>query len=563
MNMYQSINELDRRLAERKHRTPVTQGQTAAVNLMPLVDEVLDLARRSKAGQALPRRVSDDIYPGGILPPGDVVEIEHYTRAPGGQLPVLDPAQWGSRQGPALSFRNNAEGPRMQANPEMFNVQGYLPAYGARPEKDIATGSTGVVRGAVPGMYNLTKDPDNLLGQIKAKHALDQAAMGKEGPFAIPLDDTTKQLMVEQEARRRGYTGVYRTDLPTSYKASASMLTPVDTRGAAPNIAAMRDELGLPVGAGAPEREFPDIPRYAQVNTETMPGAANFAERYRGYEQSPSAAAMLHADYEQLLRNPDGSSVVAAEFGRDAPVRQAQGVYAGQRNPVAAARVPVTPPKITPDMDPDMIAEKAVLPQRDVDTLDAIALTEGLLRDQDAVAWNMPFVLTPEKQMAREGIPWESVNTAVFASPGLRHKEVGMAADKLRQMPLSDEVAKQFEDWAGEGGVLTWEDLIAVTEPPSGTGGVQFTNISGMPPQAFQNAVRQLRDQFPSWVSSRNMETQWGRAQTGFYSADEYAERIKTLPPELRAKVERTLEKYAPHVDRIRRYHDELRGVGQ
>jgi hypothetical protein len=417
-----------------------------------------------------------------------------------------------------------------------------------------------VIEGALPGMYNLDRDPDNLKGYVRQQYEqrmqdIRQAPVsGPMNPMNRPMLGDEMQAELEAEARRRGYTGVYRPDPGTHYGSSSSVTTPVDLTGAAPNIAGMRKNLGLDVAPGGPETVLqPDAP-YAQVNTESMPGAQYFADRYKGYADSPAAGAMLHADYEQLLRDPDGGSVIARELGiQDAPVRQATGVYEGQRNPLSAARVRVTPPEIGPDMDPDLIARTG-LSKADRARLDAMALTEGMLRDQDAVAWTYPLKMTDEAAMPTEGIPWDAVNSAMFRSSAIGNRELGEVADTMRKMPLPEGMFPDEPD-------LTWEELVAVSPPPDGSGGVMLTNVGDLPPQTFQAFVRQLRDQFPNWRKYRNLRTQWGRAETGFYMRDEFADAIKKLPEDLRRKVEETYSKYEPYTQQIKSYHDGLRNV--
>jgi hypothetical protein len=57
------------------------------------------------------------------------------------------------------------------------------------------------------------------------------------------------------------------------------------------------------------------------------------------------------------------------------------------------------------------------------------------------------------------------------------------------------------------------------------------------------------------------METLWGRADSGYVGADDFAKRITELPEGLRKRAEETLTKYDPYVRDIRGYHDRLRGV--
>jgi len=554
MNPNLELDALQRRIAERKQRMPVTAGQTAAVNLMGMSDAVQALIDLSRAGKRLPTRVPDEVYPGGVLPPGDVIPVEHYTHAPGGTegWQAVDPAMYGSRPGP---INQNAEWGRMQQNPQLQNSQWYIPGESS-PEADIVRGATDRIEGALPGMYNMTLDPDDIEGMVRAQHDLEQELMGRTGPMKTSLDPTSLQTAIETEARRRGYAGIYRTDLPTKYKASASVTTPVDLHGEAPNIDAMRLDLGREVGIGVPERNLEAFGPYAQVTTETQPGTQYWARRYRGYADNPAKGAMLHADYERLLRDPDGGSVVAREMGlEDAPVRQGQGVYKGQRNPMAAARVQVKPPQITPDMDADRIAEIG-LSKQDKAKLDAIATVEGMLRDQDAAAWNYPLVMTREADMPTQGIDWAAVNSAEFRSPGLRHKEVGMVADELSKMPVPDEIRPK---WLDDG--ATMEDMIMVNEVPDTEGGILLVNIGNLEPKVFREYVDKIRQRYPGWFSSRRAETYWGRTQTGYIEQKDYNRTLSSLPEGLRARAEEALIKYEPYVQQVRDYHDKLRNV--
>jgi len=552
MSINTALYNLDRKLASRPRNDP-PGIKTAAVNLMPLVDEVVDLIDATRKGIARPDRVPESIYPGGKLPPGDVVPVRHYTTAPEGTQ-ALDPAMYGSRP----TSRSNKEYNRVTgpAFADSAQTQFYIPGQSLE-EPDITSGRR-VVEGALPGMYNITDDPDGIKAYLEENFRRRMDDYGFIGAKPTRTDPSTYSQELDREIRRRGYTGGYRTpDDPTLSNVHqgpvAYSLTPVDLEGNAPNIAAMREQLGLPVRQGGREQLLARGGPYAQVTTESMPGAEFFASRYKGYSDNPAAGAMLHADMEQLLRDPDGGSVVARMLGvQDAPVRQSQGVYKGQRNPVAAARLRIEPPEVDPSWDAEWIAEHAVLSPQDRAQLDATAIVEGVLRDQDAAAWVYPVVSVPESEVATRGIPWGAVNMAQFRSSMINAPEVAEIADTLGKL----DPPEGMPDWTD-----SLEDVIAVTEPPDGAGGVVLTNVGDLPPQDFQQVVRDLRSRFSRWESSRNMTTEWGRADTGFHEYDNYPKAIQQLPAELQERVVQTIDALKPHADRIKGYHDSLRNV--
>ena len=535
-NVNNSLAELQSRAAQR----PPPQGhdQFAAVNLMALMPEVMELMRKSRQGQKLPSRVPEDVYPGGVLPPGDVVGVKHYTSAPE-DIQALDPAYWGSRAGEDRAIYGNAEGPRMKQNPDLYNTQFYLSEYPHTPESQI-TGQPGVrlIEGALPGMYNATKDPEGIYAALRAS------------PHHFTDTDQALAEAFDREVRRRGYTGPYWEDTGQSFGAAGYSMTPVDLTGAAPNIEGMRANLGLDVASGKPETRYTPGSPYAQVTAETMPGEKYFADRYSLYKDSPSAGAMLHNDYEKLLRNPDNSSVVADMMGLSADVKQGQGIYKGQKNPLSAARIKIHKPRLDASMDIDQIAEKGRLDPHDRARMDALALTEGILRDQDAVAWSVPIHMTPERAMPIEGLPWKAVNSAIFRSPQLGAKEVAMVGDSLDEA-LPDKLKTQWAD--------TWQDMISVSEPSDGSGGIMFTNVGGLEPKVFQDKVREMRKKHSDWQRSRNMETEWGRADTGYYTNDEFADAMANLPEDLQGLSHDTVQRLTPYVGQIRSYHDNLR----
>ena len=508
-----AMAELEAKKAQRK--PPLGSDQVAAVNLMALGPDVLQMLKLSRRGAPIPGELAERAYPGGILPPGDVVPLAHHTPA---KFDILDPAM--SPRGES-SFYTDPLAP--------------TPPPGNR-----------TIEGAVPGMYNVDTDPEQVIAGLQMQHIQRQQAAGVE---PAPLAPDELKAATDAELRRRGYTGPY-----SPRKGEGYALTPVDLRGAAPNIEGMRANLDLPSGASAPEVEFAPRSSVAVVNAETQPGAAYFAARYPLYSQDPNAAAMLHADYEKLLRNPDGSSAVAQRLGvDDTQVRQAQGVYKGQTNPVAAVRVPLLrKPQIGPEMDAEMIAEQGSLSPIDRARLNAVALTEGKLRDQDAVAWTYPVYMAREQDLAETGLPWDAVNSAIFRSPLLRQKEVAMAGRALdAPLPPQVKATVQFGD--------TWEDLIAVTEPADGSGGVMFTNVGGLNHKVFQDKVRELRKQFPTWETHRGMKTEWGRADSDFFMNGDFDKNIDALPDDLRDKVVETYNTFRPYTEQINTYHDALR----
>lgn len=517
---YTPLNALADLEAQRGQPRPPPLGsdQVAAVNMMRIGEGVWDLIQKSHAGRKLPATVADDVYPGGRLPKGTVMPVTQARAeaAQGVAGGVLDPAR------------------------------GRVELSGAGPSE--------AIQGAVPGMYNVTQDPDALIDLVQKQHIERQHMAGVKNP--TPMAPIELQKALDAELSRRGYTGPYWEDMKKGYA-----LTPVDLRGAAPNIDNMRYNLGLPERAPMPEEEF--RPRgffgdRAQVNTETQPGAQYFTDRYRLYEGNPEAGAMLHTDYERLLRNPDNSSVVAQMMGiSDTSVRQAQGIYKGQQNPVAGARIRIEKvPPIEPSMDSEMIAEVGNLSQYDRDRLNAVAVVEGMLRDQDAVAWTYPVYMVDQSNIAQAGLPWQAVNAAIFRSPMMRQAEVAKVGTALQEpVPAA---LKAKVGW-GE----TWEDYIAVTEPADGSGGVMMTNVAGVPHGVFQAKVRELQLKFQDWEASRGMRTEWGRADTGYIENSDFATAIDTLPDDLKAQAIDTYSRLVPYTTQIRTYHDDLRRGAQ
>ena len=532
---YNNLDRLERRASERARQIPAGSDQVAAINMLRTMGP--QLARMSRLRQSLPQSVPEEAYPGGVLPPGDVVKVEHYTAAP--EFQAFDPSLWNSR---SASQVGNAEAGRFLANPDIQSSQFYLPDLGSVPEGKI-TGQPGDVRkieGYVPGMYNLDRDPDNLADYVRQRFA-------RETPDAGGFPSGEAQNMLAREAARRGYAGTY-NEVPApdaTYKHRLDVTTPVDLTGAAPNIPAMRTQLGLTVGAHRGESLL-DPQNTAQVTTETQPGVGVMPERYALYKDNPTASHMLHRDYEQLLRNPDGSSVVGNMLGLESTEhKQSIGVYQGQRNAMAQQRVTVSPPRVDASADPKTIKEQAQLSPDDQAKMNALAAVEGKIRGQDAAAWGYPVHMTEESSMPLAGLPWENVDGAILRSPALTNSAVERVADEVMAIP----VPKKYK-------ADTMEDLIAVTPAPDGGGGVMMLNV-GMDNAEFQEMVRIIRGNHPSWESRYGMKTEWG-TYDGNYITDYDAE-IAKLPRDLRQKAEQAVGTLQPMAQQIGSYHDQLR----
>lgn len=542
VNTYNNMARLDQRSRERRRQLPAGANQVAAINFLAKLGP--ELAAMSKRREALPTQVGEDVYPGGQLPPGDVVRVEHYTAAP--EFRAFDPSLWGSRGG--SGGRGNKEYNRFAANPDIRSSQFYLPDYGSIPEDQITkqAGDVRKIEGYLPGMYNLDVDPEEIAPYVK-----EQYLRQNPGQDYVPIDQGEN--LMAREAARRGYAGTYHENVPGSVLGTRlDVMTPVDLTGAAPNIPAMRTMLGLKTMPGQGEVPMP-TGSTAQVTTETMPGAGVMPERYRLYEDNPTAGAMLHRDYEQLLRNPDGSSVVGQMLGvNDTSTRQSTGVFRAegaeksQRNPMSQQRVAVTPPRVDASADPETIKEQAVLSADDRAKMNALAVTEGKLRDQDAAAWGYPIHMTAEADMPLAGLPWENVNAAVFRSPGLQGNEVKTVADEIYSIPVPEKY---------DAGNM--DQLIAVTPAPDGDGGIMLMNI-GMDNDDFQQMTRTIRGNHPMWERS-GMTTEWGTYDGDYIMAKDYDKTIEGLPRDLRQKSERALERLGPMTGQIKSYHDQLR----
>jgi hypothetical protein len=57
------------------------------------------------------------------------------------------------------------------------------------------------------------------------------------------------------------------------------------------------------------------------------------------------------------------------------------------------------------------------------------------------------------------------------------------------------------------------------------------------------------------------MQTEWGRATTGYYDNEDFAPAVQRLPEELRARVEQVYGQLNPYTNQIKSYHDGLRRV--
>ena len=73
----------------------------------------------------------------------------------------------------------------------------------------------------------------------------------------------------------------------------------------------------------------------------------------------------------------------------------------------------------------------------------------------------------------------------------------------------------------------------------------------------FQDMVRIIRGNHPSWESQYGMKTEWG-TYDGNYITDYDAE-IAKLPRDLRQKAEAAVQQLQPLTAQIGSYHDQLR----
>lgn len=272
------------------------------------------------------------------------------------------------------------------------------------------------------------------------------------------------------------------------------------------------------------------------------PTTSGIPEPYDGFEDAEEAAA-LHHDYEHLLKDPDGGSVVARMIGVQALPQENQ----------AAAITLAHPPEINPDMDPDLIRDRVALDVVDRNNLDAAAIAEGMLRGQAASAWTVPLAMVDEQDMPLRGIPWSAVTAAAFRSPQLGTRELMTTVEDLKQMPLP----KGVDDW-GEGTTLA--DHIGVIETPDGRPGVMFVKVDEtMPTKTFQEVIRALRDRHENWQVYRGLQTEWGTHAGNVITADQYEQALERLPQVLRERVQSTVDRLGPSVKRLRAYHTSKR----
>ena len=164
--------------------------------------------------------------------------------------------------------------------------------------------------------------------------------------------------------------------------------------------------------------------------------------------------------------------------------------------------------------------------------------------------------MADEANIARLGLPWDTVNSAIFRSPKLRASEVAKVAAAFDE-PLPPAVIQQV------GWGKTWGDLISVTEPADGSGGVMMTLITDdLPAKQFHDKIRDVRDnQFQDWMASYGMRTEWGRADTGYHPYESYQSVIEGLPDHLRERAEMAIGRLKPYTSQIGTYHDSLRAT--
>jgi hypothetical protein len=518
MSISRDLYALNRVLPPRKPK----RDQVAVVGMLPgILGDAL--AAMSRAGRKLPKSV-----PGyGALPPGDVVNIHHYT--PNQAVEVLDPAKWGARAG----TRRNAESAWMEGTPDVQAMHAYLPDYGYTNEH-LFGNDPKLIQGGVPGMYNMEADPLNLM-QIAAA----RASQGTGG--APPKGNFVKQ-EAAREIQERGYTGYY---YPTDTRqgGAAQLFDLVDTRapGNYPNIAQMRAELGL---SNAPRDSlFPmrdqDI---AAVTLESQPGKDMLPNRYKNFAD-PSAAWLLHRDYERFLRNPDGTSVVGQYLDTEVPVYQGAGYFQGQKNPMSGLRVAQEGGDPSQPLTPDQRAK-----------MDAIALAEGVLRDQDATAWSRPYDLKP--------------------TPAPDDTAVLMTSDRLGAGGLGS-IARRLE--AEKPGAYAYDpsdpkesmaDHVAIVPNPNGGPGVLVFRIDdNLPLSEFQAVVGKVGSEYgktSSLLTGQNdFGMAWGKHDTGYFEHKAYNDSIQALPEPLRTNALKAIEALKPGADAISGYHTRIRSTGK
>lgn len=513
---FSAIHELEEQRKLRPAR-PAQDPQVAVVGMLPgILGDVLAAMSRNK--QQLPKSV-----PGyGALPPGDVVNMHHYT--PVKDLEVIDPSKWASRSGPD----KNMERAWVEGYPEVKPAMAYLPDYGYKNEH-IFGPDPKLIEGAVPGMYNLFEDPLDIIAAARQK------AKEAHGGSHYPLmsEPVTRQIM--RELQQRGFTGFYR---PDAHQGGAAMLFDlVDSRppGNYPNIAQLRQDLGLPNEVGQSLFPIKDAD-VAAITTETQPGKSLVPHRYRKYKDE-GAAWLLHRDYERLLRNPDTSSVVAKYFDAEAPVYQGQGYFKGQQNPMSGARLrfdsnPHYP--LTPDQKQKM---------------DAVAVTEGILRDQDAAAWSRPYDLKPD--------PTPDDTAVMLESPTFGAETLKDVTKEIEKVPLG-----QYQ-WNPTDKKETMADHVVVVPNPNGGPGLFVFKIDDNIPNAdFQMMMQQVLDQQKrrlKYTGVPEPEAKWGKQDSGYIGYQDYQTTLQSLPADLQMRAQKALEDLTPAVNAIRDYHDKLR----
>jgi hypothetical protein len=513
MSISRDLNNLKRKVKSRESK-PV---QTAVVGLLPgILGDAL--AAMSRAGQKLPKSV-----PGyGALPPGDVVNIHHFT--PDKSVEVLDPAKWGARAGTL----RNAERSWVEGTPDVYPMNAYLPDYGYTNENLFGTDPK-LIAGGVPGMYNMDADP---LGIYQI--ARDRA---KQGAGYYPVTGGKIVQEASRELQERGYTGAYYPETP-SQGGAAHLFDLVDTRapGNYPNIAQMRAELGL---SNEPRDSlFPMTDRdIAAVTLESQPGKDMLPTRYRKFK-NPTAAWLLHRDYERFLRNPDGSSVVASYMDIPASVYQGAGYFKGQKNPMSGLRVAQEGGDPSKPLTPDQRAR-----------MDAIALAEGVLRDQDATAWSRPYELKPA--------PTPDDTAVLLRSEGLGAEGLASVARALEKEPLGPYA------WDPTDKKETMADHVAIVPNPSGAPGVFVFRIDeDLPLDVFQDIMARVgayQEKSLGYRGVRDFNMEWGKHDTGYFEYKDYAEKLDSLPDPLKSQAKKAIEALKPGANAISGYHARIR----
>jgi hypothetical protein len=517
MSISRDLSTLKRKVKPREAK-PV---QTAVVGLLPgILGDAL--AAMSRAGKKLPKSV-----PGyGALPPGDVINIHHYTPQQG--LEVLDPAKWGSRAGTA----RNMERSWVEGEPDIYPAQAYLPDFGYVNENKWGP-TPERIEGAVPGMYNELEDPLGIRALVKEK--LEGAREG--GLYPVRSYELKQEF--QREVQRRGFSGTYApSGAAQGGTAFITDLVATGAPGTYPNIAQLRANLNLPNEVG--KELFPVNDPVATVTTETMPGKALTPHRYRLYENDPAAAWLLHRDYERLLRNPDTSSVVAKYLDQDeAPVYQGQGYFQGQRNPVSGARVEQPGESLKRPMNRHERAK-----------MDAVAVVEGVLRDQDAAAWARPRELSP--------VPGADTTAVLLKGKNMGSYQLKQVVEELEKID-----AGQYR-WGDNPENLT--EHFPIVPNPDGSPGVMVFNANpNIPSDVFRGVIEGIIAKHETkWrnLGSTDFTPLWGKHDSGYIPSSDYAAVLSKLPTALKKNAERALKELSPAVNEIRAYHDRIRQAG-